>query len=80
MAVTMEKQAFKNALIQSFKNLESVGEQIVALINAAKDRVSTDRQAIQDSTLLTAEEKTEWRANYNAKIAEIKTDIENVLP
>jgi len=79
MADSLDKQEFKSNLITSFKFVKSNGQQIADTITSLKATVINDRSAIQDSLLLTAEEKTEWRAEYNSKLSSIKTSIETAL-
>lgn len=79
MAQELEKIEFKSSLVDSFRSVKFTGERIVGLIQAAKQTVTFDKNSITNSDLLTADEKTEMKAEYTSRLAKVKTDIENAL-
>ena len=79
MSNLLEKTEFVNVLTDSFKSVKATGQRIVDLVTAAKSTVTIDKQSITNSSLLTADEKTEMKAEYTSRLSAVKADIENAL-
>lgn len=79
MAQELEKIEFKNTLVDSFKSVKNTGTRVIDLIKTMKNTVTTDKATIQNSTLLTDEEKIELKGEYTSRLAGVKTAIESEL-
>jgi len=76
MADSMDKKKFELELTKSYGVMEEKVDAIVKELQnctdnliATKSIYTTDRQAIQNSTLLTQDEKDEWRSNYASNLS-----------
>ena len=87
MADSMDKIKFVAELGKSYGTMQEKVADICAELAlcteklvAAKTLYTSDRAAITNSTLLTEDEKTEWKANYASNLAgQSKDDLQAAI-